>query len=183
VVNIDYWAAALLSALWIMLPAYVPNSAAVILGGGMPIDGGRVHGDGRRLLGDGKTYRGLVLGILAGILVGCVQILLQMQGLAEFLPRHTLLSVSLLATGALLGDLVKSYFKRRRGIGKGEKWPVVDQYDFVAGALLLTLIGAPAWVLEYVTLPVLLWILIVTPLLHRAVNLLGYSLGVKDVPW
>jgi CDP-2,3-bis-(O-geranylgeranyl)-sn-glycerol synthase len=178
-----YWIAALLSAIWIMLPAYVPNSAAVVLGGGMPIDRGRVHEDGRRILGDGKTYRGLVLGILAGILVGCLQILVQSGDFPEFLPRHTLLTVSLLATGALLGDLVKSYFKRRRGIGKGEKWPVVDQYDFVAGALLLTLAGAPSWVVTYVTLPVLFWILVLTPLLHRAVNVLGYSLGMKDVPW
>jgi CDP-2,3-bis-(O-geranylgeranyl)-sn-glycerol synthase len=166
-----------------MLPAYVPNSAAAMLGGGMPIDGGKVHEDGRRLLGDGKTVRGLILGILAGVLVGCLQILLQTQGLPEFLPRHTLLTVTLLATGALVGDLVKSYFKRRRAIPKGQKWPIADQYDLVAGALLLTLLGAPAWVLSNVTLPVLLWILVLTPLLHRAVNLLGYSLGLKDVPW
>ncbi|MDD1657013.1 MAG: CDP-2,3-bis-(O-geranylgeranyl)-sn-glycerol synthase [Methanomicrobiales archaeon] len=166
-----------------MLPSYVPNPAAVILGGGIPIDGGRLHADGNRLLGDGKTVRGLLLGILAGVLVGSVQILLQTQGLPEFLPRHTLLSVSLLATGALAGDLVKSYFKRRRGIPQGQKWPVADQYDFVAGALLLTLAGAPAWVLSNITIPIFLWILVLTPLLHRAVNLLGYSLGVKDVPW
>jgi len=30
---------------------------------------------------------------------------------------------------------------------------------------------------------VLLWILVLTPVLHRAANLLGHSLGVKDVPW
>ncbi|MBS1193737.1 MAG: hypothetical protein H6R28_137, partial [Methanomicrobiales archaeon] len=31
--------------------------------------------------------------------------------------------------------------------------------------------------------PVLFWILVLTPLLHRAANLVGYSLGLKDVPW
>jgi CDP-2,3-bis-(O-geranylgeranyl)-sn-glycerol synthase len=166
-----------------MLPAYVPNSAAVVLGGGTPIDGGRIHGDGRRLLGDGKTYRGLVLGILAGVLVGCMQLLVQMGDFSDVLPRQTLLTVVTLASGALLGDLVKSYFKRRRGMEKGEEWPVADQYDLVAGALLLTLAAAPSWVLTYVTLPVLFWILVLTPLLHRAANLVGYSLGLKDVPW
>ncbi|MFD1527454.1 CDP-archaeol synthase, partial [Halolamina salina] len=39
-------------ALWAMLPAYVPNNAAVLAGGGRPIDGGRTLG-GARLLGDG----------------------------------------------------------------------------------------------------------------------------------
>ncbi|HQL60331.1 MAG TPA: CDP-archaeol synthase, partial [Methanoculleus sp.] len=41
-----------------MLPAYVPNSAAALFGGGTPIDSGRTFGDGRRIFGDGKTYRG-----------------------------------------------------------------------------------------------------------------------------
>ncbi len=44
-------------ALWAMLPAYIPNNAAVLAGGGRPIDGGRTWG-GRRVLGDGKTWRG-----------------------------------------------------------------------------------------------------------------------------
>ncbi|MCK9308634.1 MAG: CDP-archaeol synthase, partial [Methanoculleus sp.] len=30
-----------LAALWIMIPAYVPNSAAALFGGGTPIDFGR----------------------------------------------------------------------------------------------------------------------------------------------
>jgi CDP-2,3-bis-(O-geranylgeranyl)-sn-glycerol synthase len=169
--------------MWIMLPAYVPNPAAVILGGGRPIDGGRLHADGNRLLGDGKTVRGLLLGILAGVLVGGVQLLAQTQALPAFLPRHTLLTVFLMATGALAGDLVKSYFKRRKGIPQGRKWPVADQYDLVAGALLLTLIATPLWVLSNLTIPIFLWILVLTPLLHRAFNLLGHSMGVKDVPW
>lgn len=33
--------ASLVSALWAMLPAYLPNNAAVLFGGGPPIDGGR----------------------------------------------------------------------------------------------------------------------------------------------
>lgn len=166
-----------------MLPAYVPNSAAVILGGGTPIDGGRVHEDGRRLLGNGKTFRGLVLGILAGVLVGCVQLWVQTMDFPDVLPRQTFLTVVTLSAGALAGDLVKSYFKRRRGMDQGRPWPIADQYDLVAGALLLTFIAAPSWVLSNVTLPVLFWILVLTPLLHRAANLLGHSMGLKDVPW
>ena len=36
-------------ALWIILPAYVANASAVIVGGGKPIDGGRTWRDGKRL--------------------------------------------------------------------------------------------------------------------------------------
>ncbi|MFA7152528.1 MAG: CDP-archaeol synthase, partial [Methanoregulaceae archaeon] len=43
----------LVSALWIMLPAYVPNSVAAATGGGTPIDLGRNFSDGRRIFGDG----------------------------------------------------------------------------------------------------------------------------------
>ena len=63
------------------------------------------------------------------------------------------------------------------------KWPVADQYDLVAGALLLTLVVYPSWILATMTLPVLIFILILTPVLHRTVNIIGYYLGVKEVPW
>ena len=53
------------TALWAMLPAYVPNNAAVLGSGGRPINGGRTWG-GRRVLGDGKTWRGTLVGTAAG---------------------------------------------------------------------------------------------------------------------
>ena len=56
-----------------MLPAYLPNPTAALFGGGTPIDLGRNYSDGRRFFGDGKTYRGLILGVLAGIVVGLLQ--------------------------------------------------------------------------------------------------------------
>jgi CDP-2,3-bis-(O-geranylgeranyl)-sn-glycerol synthase len=166
-----------------MLPAYLPNPVAALFGGGAPIDGGRNFRDGRRIFGDGKTFRGLFLGILAGIGFGVLQIWLSSTYGLDYLPLHTLLSVTLLATGALLGDLCKSFFKRRLGKGRGAKWPVADQYDLVAGALLLTLLVDPSWILVNMTLPVFIIILILTPVLHRTVNIVGYYLGVKEVPW
>jgi CDP-2,3-bis-(O-geranylgeranyl)-sn-glycerol synthase len=182
-INSNFILVSLLSAVWIMLPAYLPNSVAALFGGGTPIDRGKNFRDGRRIFGDGKTFRGLFVGIFAGIGIGVIQILVSgAYGLA-ILPVHTLLSVSLLAIGALLGDLCKSFFKRRLGKGRGAKWPVADQYDFVAGALLLTLLFDSAWIVENVTLTILIMILILSPLLHRAVNIIGYYMGVKEVPW
>jgi CDP-2,3-bis-(O-geranylgeranyl)-sn-glycerol synthase len=166
-----------------MLPAYVPNPVAALTGGGTPIDLGRNFHDGRRIFGDGKTYRGLVIGILAGVITGLFLMWLRAQFPHISLPEHTPLSVSLLATGALLGDLVKSFFKRRFGRERGSKWPVADQYDLVAGAFLLMLVFDPGWLLTTLTLSVFLVILIITPVLHRATNIIGYLFRVKEVPW
>jgi CDP-2,3-bis-(O-geranylgeranyl)-sn-glycerol synthase len=166
-----------------MLPAYIPNPVAALVGGGTPIDLRKNFSDGNRIFGDGKTYRGLFFGILTGILAGLFLIWVDNRFPPASLPQHTLLSVTLLATGALLGDLVKSFFKRRFGKERGTKWPVADQYDLVAGAFLLLLIGDPAWLFATVTLPVFLVILIITPVLHRASNIVGYIFKVKEVPW
>lgn len=163
-----------------MVPAYLPNSSAAVFGGGRPIDGGRYWSDGRRIFGDGKTWRGLVGGTAAGIVVGFLQIGLESAFGWEYL---TPLAVVLLAAGALLGDLAKSFFKRRLNKKRGEKWPIADQYDLVAGAFVLLLLFNADWVFATITPLIALWILILTPLLHRGVNIIGYLIGVKDVPW
>ena len=166
-----------------MLPAYLPNPVAALFGGGTPIDLGRRMSDGRRILGDGKTYRGLIFGILAGLAVGLLQIWCYDAFSLTIFPSFTILSVAALAVEALAGDIVKSYFKRRRGMERGERWFLADQYDLVAGALILALVVDPGWLLASITVPVFIVILIITPILHRAVNIIGYYTGVKDVPW
>ncbi|WP_253459777.1 MULTISPECIES: CDP-2,3-bis-(O-geranylgeranyl)-sn-glycerol synthase [Methanocalculus] len=166
-----------------MLPAYLPNPVAAATGGGRPIDGGRVLKDGERIFGDGKTIRGLVIGIGSGLLIGLLQILAYSWLNLTILPEHTLLSVTLLASGALLGDLGKSFIKRRRGIGRGEAWPLADQYDLVLGAFIALLLVYPVWFISTMTFPIILAILVITPLLHRGVNIIGYILGIKEVPW
>jgi len=183
IISIDTVIIALVSALWIMLPAYVPNSAAAVLGGGAPIDGKRSWRDGRRIFGDGKTWRGLILGIASGFIVGLILIFLQSESGWDFLPVLTVTSVFLLATGALLGDLVKSFFKRRLGKNSGDPWLIADQYDLVAGAFLLTIIFDYSWFVSVMTVPIFIIILVITPLLHRGTNIIGYITGIKKVPW
>jgi CDP-2,3-bis-(O-geranylgeranyl)-sn-glycerol synthase len=173
----------LLFAFWIMVPAYIPNPVAALCGGGTPIDFNRNYTDDRRILGDGKTFRGLVCGVLAGIAVGALQIWLAGTYGWSFLPQHTAVSIILLSFGALLGDMGKSFFKRRLGKNRGDAWPVADQYDLVVGAFVMMLIFDPSWLLSNITLPILIVILILTPILHRAVNIIGYLGGVKKEPW
>ena len=67
-----------LVSIWLMLPAYLANTIASIVGGGPPIDGGRnwtlMWGcDGQRILGDGNTWNGLIGGTVGGLLVGHLQ--------------------------------------------------------------------------------------------------------------
>lgn len=184
---------ACLWAVWIMIPAYIPNPAAALLGGGTPVDFGRNAKDGRRLLGDGKTWRGLIGGIAVGIIFGLVQIFLVDYFQLDFLPKHTVITVCSLAIGALLGDMVKSYFKRRMGKDRGSKWPIADMYDMVVGSLVLMVLallvtGNIGWFAENFTsagflIATFAAILILSPLLHRGTNIIGYLLGLKDVPW
>lgn len=184
---------ALLWALWIMVPAYVPNPAAALVGGGKPIDGGKCWKDGKRIFGDGKTWRGLIGGILIGIVFGLLQMFLVDFFSIDFLPKHTLYTIIPLAIGGLLGDLIKSFFKRRLGKERGSSWPIADMYDMVAGSLILltlTLLvtGNIGWFAEvfgnlWWGLLVLAVILILSPLIHRGANIIGYAFGLKDVPW
>jgi CDP-2,3-bis-(O-geranylgeranyl)-sn-glycerol synthase len=183
IISFDFIFLPIISAFWVMLPAYLPNPVAALCGGGLPVDLKRNFSDGKRIFGDGKTYRGLASGILAGILIGLVQIWAAGQYGWTNLPQQTLLSITLLSVGALLGDLVKSFFKRRFGKERGANWPIADQYDLVAGAFVLLAVFDWPWLVANVTLPVLVVILILTPVLHRAMNILGYMIKVKEVPW
>jgi CDP-2,3-bis-(O-geranylgeranyl)-sn-glycerol synthase len=183
IISVDLFILSLVSAVWIMLPAYLPNPVAALTGGGTPVDLGRNFSDGKRIFGDGKTFRGLIIGILAGIGIGLVQIRVSGAFGWENLPEHTYMSITLLATGALLGDLCKSFFKRRLGKDRGTKWPVADMYDLVAGSLLMVLIFDPEWLFANMTLLIFILNQVLTPILHRGINIIGYHFRVKEVPW
>ncbi len=173
------------TALWAMLPAYVPNNAAVVAGGGRPIDGGRTLG-GRRLLGDGKTWRGTVVGVAAGTALA-----LALDGvhgtvgaaLGVGLPGFPLAAGFGLALGAMAGDVGASFLKRRTGRERGAAFPGLDQLDFVVGALAVALLAAPAWTSATFTPRLVVAVLVITPVLHLATNGIAYALGLKDEPW
>ncbi len=177
-------------AIWLILPAYAANGAAVLVGGGKPIDFGRKWKDGRRILGDGKTWRGLFYGSLVGSIVGFSQAFagkyIEMEGLNilnldyfEGFPLMIPLVLSL-CFGALLGDIVESFFKRRMGKERGEDWIPFDQLDFLLGALFLSflvsslieLLGALPynWFIKNFSVWHLLVIFLITPFLHIISN-------------
>ncbi len=181
----------LILAIWLMLPAYIANPAAALLGGGTPIDMGRNFTDNKRILGDGKTVRGFILGSLCGAIIGLAQIWLAPSiapCLAGYVSGDLLLHASYVAlitmpVGALLGDMVKSFFKRRLGFERGAMMPVADQLDFVLGAWALTYFLDGAWFMANFNWAIIITVILITPVLHLATNFVGFKIGRKNVPW
>ncbi len=176
-------------SIWIGLPAWIANATPVIFGGGRPIDGGRVLRDGHRILGYGKTIRGFVVGVVLGTLTGVAQYLSAPHILPvlgqfvtvspdmEYVLFMTVPSAILLSIGALSGDLLGSFLKRRASIQSGNPSPMLDQLGFIIMALIFAYpFLQPQSV--YVV------ILILTTLgIHWVSNALGYLLGLKEHPW
>jgi len=177
----------LLKSLWFFLPVGLANMAPVLVRKinvlNIPIDLGKKF-RGKPLFGKNKTYRGLVFGILAAILTALIQDILANEfdsfrniTLAPFDQYGFVVIGFLLGFGALVGDLVESFVKRRINIGPGEKFIPWDQLDFVIGSLLLiSLIYQPDW-------SVVICLLLVIPFFHIGTNFLGYYLKIKDNKW
>lgn len=159
----------IIGAIFYISPAYIANSSAALFGGDLPIDLGK-NWRGKRILGEGKTYRGFLTGLILGSLVGIPLYLISNN-------FEILVLAFLVSLGALLGDIVASFFKRRIGLERGSPAPILDQLDFVMGAVVLgSLVRVPGE-------SVFIFIILVTPIVHLTSNLLGYSLDLKEDPW
>lgn len=164
------------SALYYVFPAYCANASPVIFGGGKPIDCGKKFVDGKPIFGPNKTYRGFVSGVLIGTLVGYIQ---ETVAPTYGLPAGNVLRGFTLSLGALIGDLIGSFVKRRLNLKPGAPFPVIDQVFFVVFALLFSLAVEPsslsftgAILIIFLTIPI-----------HILVNAIAYLLRLKDTPW
>lgn len=179
--------------------------------GPWPIDGGRRMKDGNRILGDGKTWNGLIGGSLTSGLL-CVLIVSLMgdvptsTDIESSVFAHPLTGYegtwfdvgsvglsafilgSFLGFACLIGDSTGSFIKRRRGLKRegdvSSKAPLLDTLPFAImvflwGQLFLqnSLLSDTELVLPMVV------IVVITPILHRSFNLIGYYIGWKDVPY
>ncbi|HPC90230.1 MAG TPA: CDP-2,3-bis-(O-geranylgeranyl)-sn-glycerol synthase [Methanothrix sp.] len=176
---------ALITAFWLMLPAYIPNNCAALFGGGTPLDRGSIFQDGRRTLGDGKTFRGTFAGTVCGLLIGLLQ-----NQIAPYFDLPTFGSgfgqlpiLFALSLGAMMGDIVAAFFKRRMGLQRGAPLFIIDQLDFVVGAWICAMLISPGWFFQNFTIDIMIIVLIITPILHRASNIIGYKMGTKREPW
>jgi CDP-2,3-bis-(O-geranylgeranyl)-sn-glycerol synthase len=133
------------------------------------MDFGRSLSDGQRIFGDHKTVRGFASGLTVGAIVGVFE--------SMFLAQNLLPLAFLASLGALLGDMIGAFVKRRLGIKPGGLFPVLDQLDFVVGAAVL------ASLVFDVSLGTAVIVLLVTPPIHLLANLGAYLLGLKSTYW
>lgn len=178
----------ILKSFYLVLPAYCANMAPVIFAKlgwlkslALPIDSGKKFGRDF-IFGSGKTWRGIVAAVIIGILtVGLQAVLFYFP----FFKNISLINYPaiwpifgfLAGLGAILGDLAKSFFKRRFGFKSGASWPVFDQLDFIAGFFVFTYyLVRPSWA-------VMATVMILTLILHPLTNLVAYWLRIKKVWW
>ncbi len=172
------------SAFWIFLPAGIANMAPPLANKipGLnqwktPLDFGK-NWHGKRVFGDNKTWRGVTTGILVAGLVGGLQYNLLKSDVSSV---DTIILGALfgmiLGFGALAGDAVESFFKRRAHVKPGHSWFPFDQLDYIVGGLL-----AISPFIVHVPLAVVVWIFLLYFGLHLAVSYIGHWLGFKDQP-
>lgn len=171
----------ILEALYFFLPAYISNLVPPLFGKlryfNQPIDFGRKW-KGKRLFGDHKTIKGFLVACIFGTFAFHFQKILYSQ---EFFKSVSLINYSqtslllgfLLAFGAIFGDLIKSFFKRRMGKKPGKPWIPFDQIDYIIGGLLFSsFIYSPE-------LEIVIAIVILSVLLQLLFHYTGYLLGIN----
>ena len=177
----------IIKSLYFFLPAYFANMTPVVVRW-IPFLKKPIH---EKLLGSNKTWRGLFFGTLMGgfIFILQQQIHLLISGPStSYIPHFTSSFTSLALIdyedfpvwfgflqgfGALLGDGIKSYYKRKQKITPGKPWFLWDQLDFVFGGII---VGGFVY---FPSAETVLILLLASPLLHLIVNYLGYILKMK----
>lgn len=176
-------------AIFFFLPAGIANSIPVVAAKihvldflDIPIDAGQKIG-GIRIFGDHKTVRGFLTGTLAAIGTSyLLQIIftqsshLQAISPIDYSLLNPIILGSLLGFGALFGDAVKSFFKRRVGVKPGQSWFIFDQLDYIIGGLLFSSLYIQLDWLMYLS------IIIVWFALHLLFTFIAYLAGLKSDP-
>lgn len=191
---VDPWLSSLMGVLWVLTPAYVASALATLpRGRGPPMDFGRVsQRDGRRLLGPSKSWSGFFVGGFGAIPIGLIEAWVILAAppnlkLVPVLAPSVLAAVpfaALLTFGAMTGDALGSFLKRRLGRESGSRTILLDQLPFVLVPIALGFALYPGvFVPVFVSGWGVLWLLVFTLGLHTLFNWIGYKAGLKKVPW
>ena len=178
---VDLWVQ-FLCAWWILFPATAANVFPPLFKGRTPVDLGR-NLKRHRIFGPGKTFKGAFVGILAGTIVGAAETLLAPSinayaaNFGVVFPTMTFFVGFMIALGAVVGDMAGSFLKRRLNLERGAKVPLLDQLDFVIGAIVFS------YFFTEISIYMVLIMVILIPLIHRLACIIGYRLKVKKEPW
>ncbi|MBI2665387.1 CDP-archaeol synthase [Candidatus Woesearchaeota archaeon] len=163
----------ILQSLYFFLPGYVANMSPILFKW-IPFLGIPIH---EQKFGKNKTWRGIIVAAITGMIIFLLQRMAYQQGFVQFAlidyNDFSILFGLLMGLGVILGDLVKSYYKRKNNIAPGEPWMPWDQLDFVIGGILgVSFFYVPAVEVVFI-------LLLFSPILHLLVNYLGYILKIK----
>ena len=142
-----------------------------------PLDFGKSI-SGKRVLGDNKTIRGFVFAVILGTLFFYIQTILYSNIFFRSISLVDYQNISLvlgflLSFGAMVGDAIVSFLKRRMNIPSGKPWILFDQLDFVFGSVLLSsIIFLPDMKLVII-------IFVMSFVLTMVFHYLGYIVGIN----
>lgn len=169
----------IIEELYFALPIYISNMMPVFVRKinllNYPIN--------KKLFGSHKTVRGFISAVIAAIIIIYIQLYLynfspfKKISLINYQHENIFLLGFLSGFGAITGDLIKSFFKRKKGIKPGHKWVPFDQLDFMIGALILLY---PFVKLTFINISILI---LLTPFFHVLANHIGYFLKIRETKW
>jgi len=172
----------LLYPLIFVSPAYVANSSPLFFSSIVqdlhPLDFNKKFIDKERILGDGKTIEGTLFGFIMGEFY-----FLSLKFINDIFSitfiYYTYFDGTLLVIGALLGDILGSFIKRRLKIRRGEMLPIFDQLGFLVFALLIySIFFSPPLNSDEV-----IFLLFITFFVHILTNIGAHSMKIKDKPY
>ena len=175
----------ILQVFYLMLPAYFANMAPVIVKGSfkslkIPLDFNKKINK-KPILGENKTFRGLIFGVLFAVIIAYLQFLLHNNNILADIAiidySNWLLIGFLLGFGAIFGDLVESYVKRRMNYEPGRSFVPFDQIDFVIGALIFV------YPLVILSLDKIVVMLFLSFILHIIVNHIAFYMNIRREKW
>ncbi len=151
----------------ILLPAMIANATPTLLKMerfNMPVD--------EKIFGKNKTWRGFIGAVITGTFFF---FLLVKFGLINFPGDFRIITLAgfLFGFGAIGGDLLESFFKRKMGLIPGESLTPWDQIDYVLGAIVLTF-----FIFQY-SMSQIIFLVILGGTISAVTHRLGYILKIN----
>jgi len=179
----------IIKTIYFILPGVFANMTPVLVKGifkklAFPVDFNKKI-KGKRIFGKNKTFRGLLLGVLAAILVAYIQFMLYSNPFFKSISLHDYSQTNILLLGFLMGigvltaDLANSFIKRRLNRKEGSQFMPWDQLNAPVGGIAFSI-----WLYNGGYLQLLLISTIVIAFaLHLLVRTIGYYLKISNERW
>jgi CDP-2,3-bis-(O-geranylgeranyl)-sn-glycerol synthase len=180
------------SCFYFFLPAYFTNMTPSLLANAglfpslaKPVDSGKKI-RGILIFGDHKTWRGIILGPIAGISVTLLQAWLfgkfsfiREISFFNYQKTNVIFFAFLISAGTICGDLFFAFVKRRLGLRPGARFLPFDQINYVIGAAFFLILFSEI----VISIEVWATILILTFILHVGSTQIGFILGLSKSKW